>query len=77
MDPFSDRPCKELNNDWIASGSGYRKTVLSNGVRVITERIPYLNSVSIGVWVLSGSRDEEPHENGISHFIEHLLFKGT
>jgi len=58
-------------------GSGYQKTVLENGLRVITEEIPYLKSVSIGVWVLTGSRDEEPHENGISHFIEHLLFKGT
>jgi predicted Zn-dependent peptidase len=44
---------------------------------VITEEIPYLQSVSIGVWVNTGSRDEQPHENGISHFIEHLLFKGT
>jgi len=70
----SDGP---LNNSWVAAGAGYQKTVLGNGVRVITERIPYLNSVSIGVWVLSGSRDEQPHENGISHFIEHLLFKGT
>ena len=56
---------------------GYRKTVLDNGIKVITEEIPYLKSVSIGVWAISGSRDEQPHENGISHFIEHLLFKGT
>ncbi len=55
----------------------YEKTVLRNGIRVITEKIPYLKSVSIGIWVTIGSRDEEPHENGISHFIEHLLFKGT
>jgi len=56
---------------------GYKKTVLDNGIKVITEEIPYLKSVSIGVWVNIGSRDEQPHENGISHFIEHLLFKGT
>jgi predicted Zn-dependent peptidase len=56
---------------------GYQKTVLDNGIKVITEEIPYLKSVSIGVWVNTGSRDEQPHENGISHFIEHLLFKGT
>jgi predicted Zn-dependent peptidase len=62
---------------WIESGSGYQKTVLDNGIRVITEKIPYLRSVSIGVWVMIGSRDEQPDENGISHFIEHLLFKGT
>ncbi|OGP86788.1 MAG: zinc protease [Deltaproteobacteria bacterium RBG_16_48_10] len=57
--------------------SGYQKTILENGIKVITEQIPYLKSVSIGVWAISGSRDEQPHENGISHFIEHLLFKGT
>jgi predicted Zn-dependent peptidase len=56
---------------------GYQKTDLDNGIKVITEEIPYLKSVSIGVWVNTGSRDEQPHENGISHFIEHLLFKGT
>ncbi len=66
-----------VNPSWIDMGSGYQKTVLDNGVRVITEEIPYLRSVSIGVWVVTGSRDEQPHENGICHFIEHLLFKGT
>jgi len=66
-----------MNQCWTETGSGYRKTVLDNGLRVITEKIPYLRSVSIGVWVVTGSRDEQPHENGISHFIEHLLFKGT
>ncbi len=65
------------SQSWIESGSGYQKTVLDNGIRVITEKIPYLRSVSIGVWVMIGSRDEQPNENGISHFIEHLLFKGT
>lgn len=66
-----------LNPSWLTAGMGYRKTILDNGIRVITEEIPYLKSVSIGVWVTTGSRDEQPHENGISHFIEHLLFKGT
>jgi predicted Zn-dependent peptidase len=66
-----------LNQSWIETGSGYQKTVLDNGLRVITEEIPFLRSVSIGVWVVTGSRDEQPDENGISHFIEHLLFKGT
>jgi len=65
------------NPSWIDTGSGYQKTVLDNGIRVITEEIPYLRSVSIGVWVVTGSRDEQPQENGICHFIEHLLFKGT
>jgi predicted Zn-dependent peptidase len=66
-----------LNPLWLTAGMGYRKTILDNGIRVITEEIPYLKSVSIGVWVTTGSRDEQSHENGISHFIEHLLFKGT
>jgi predicted Zn-dependent peptidase len=77
MAAISSRSHGPLNNSWVASGSGYKKSVLENGIKVITEEIPFLNSVSIGVWVLSGSRDEEPCENGISHFIEHLLFKGT
>lgn len=51
--------------------------VLSNGIRVISEYIPYLKSVSIGVWVGNGSCNEKAEENGISHFIEHMLFKGT
>lgn len=55
----------------------YNKTVLTNGVRIISERIPYLKSVSIGIWVASGSQDELKATNGVSHFIEHMLFKGT
>jgi len=53
------------------------KTVLDNGIRVISEHIPHLHSVSIGVWVATGSRHERESERGISHFIEHMLFKGT
>jgi predicted Zn-dependent peptidase len=52
-------------------------TTLPNGVRVITETMPHVRSVSVGVWVDSGSRQETPEQNGISHFIEHMLFKGT
>ena len=54
-----------------------RKDTLPNGVRVLSEAIPGLQSVAIGVWVESGSRYERPVENGLSHFIEHLFFKGT
>ncbi len=50
---------------------------LDNGIRVVMEKIPYVNSVSIGIIVNSGSREEDKHNNGISHFIEHMLFKGT
>ena len=50
---------------------------LDNGIRVVMERIPYVNSVSIGVIVDNGSAKEDKHNNGVSHFIEHMLFKGT
>ena len=52
-------------------------TTLANGVRVITEVMPHVRSVSVGIWVGSGSRRETGEQNGISHFIEHMLFKGT
>ncbi len=54
-----------------------RKTILSNGLMVLTESMPHVRSVSMGAWVGSGSRDEAPELNGISHFVEHMVFKGT
>ncbi len=53
------------------------KTILDSGIRVITERMPHAHSVSIGIWVANGSRHELPGLNGVAHFIEHLMFKGT
>jgi len=53
------------------------KSTLSNGVRVLSEPMPQMVSATIGIWVENGSRYEETRENGVSHFIEHLLFKGT
>ena len=53
------------------------KSTLSNGVRVLTEPMPQMVSATIGIWVENGSRYEETRQNGVSHFIEHLLFKGT
>ncbi|ABB31824.1 peptidase M16 domain protein [Geobacter metallireducens RCH3] len=53
------------------------KTILDNGVRVISEYMPHAHSVSIGIWVANGSRHERREHNGVAHFIEHLLFKGT
>ncbi|GMA61511.1 hypothetical protein GCM10025859_19510 [Alicyclobacillus fastidiosus] len=50
---------------------------LPNGIRVVGEEIPTLRSVSIGVWVKTGSRYETEQENGVSHFLEHMFFKGT
>src|SRR5512133_1574977 len=52
-------------------------TVLDNGVRVITERVEHMHTVSIGIWVANATRHESPEYNGVAHFIEHLLFKGT
>ena len=57
--------------------SRYHKTVLDNGIRVVTETIPHVRSVSLGVWANVGSRDEDQHQNGITHFLEHMVFKGT
>ena len=54
-----------------------RKTVLPNGLRILTEQVPYVRSIAIGVWVEAGSRDEYPRHGGIIHFLEHMLFKGT
>jgi predicted Zn-dependent peptidase len=58
-------------------GGTVRRTVLPNGLRVLTEAIPAMRSVSFGVWVNVGSRDEAGGLSGVSHFLEHLLFKGT
>ena len=55
----------------------YDKIVLENGVRIVYENIPYVRSVSMGIWVKTGSRYETAAENGASHFIEHMVFKGT
>jgi predicted Zn-dependent peptidase len=55
----------------------YHKTTLKNGVRIISERLEHLRSVSLGIWINIGSRDEMSSENGVSHFIEHMSFKGT
>ena len=54
-----------------------RRTVLPNGLIVLTERMEYMRSVAMGVWIKSGSRCEVAETNGISHFVEHMLFKGT
>ena len=53
------------------------KTVLKNGIRILTKTMPHTRSVSMGVWVNVGARDEALSESGLSHFIEHMIFKGT
>jgi len=56
---------------------GVRLTDPADGIRVVTEEVPGVRSVALGMWVRTGSRDEGPKEAGVSHFLEHLLFKGT
>jgi predicted Zn-dependent peptidase len=55
----------------------YRKSVLPNGIRVLTERMPHVRSVAVGIWLGTGSRREPDDRGGMSHLIEHLVFKGT
>ena len=61
----------------MKSEDSIEKTLLTNGVRILSQRMPHVQSVSMGVWVNIGSRDETDAENGLSHFIEHMMFKGT
>ncbi len=55
----------------------HQKSVLSNGLRIVTEELPYFHSVAVGVWLNVGSRDETEAETGLTHFLEHMAFKGT
>ena len=55
----------------------YQRSLLDNGIRVVSEATPAVEPVSVGIWITTGSRDEAPRGNGLSHFIEHLFFKGT
>jgi predicted Zn-dependent peptidase len=54
-----------------------QKSVLSNGLRIVTEELPHFHSAAVGVWLNVGSRDETEAENGLTHFLEHMVFKGT
>jgi predicted Zn-dependent peptidase len=63
--------------DFTELPPGIRRTTLENGIRISSERMPHVRSVSVGVWVGAGSRRETGEENGICHFLEHMLFKGT
>lgn len=73
-------PARTHSPELVWSGDGgaaVRRTVLPNGVRILTESMPGLLSASVGFWVGVGSRDEQPGHLGSTHFLEHLLFKGT
>ena len=54
-----------------------QKSVLDNGIRVVSEKIPAVRSAAVGIWIETGARHEMPRVSGISHFVEHMLFKGT
>src|ERR1700747_1890998 len=61
----------------MPNDSTVRKTVLPGGLRVVTESLPSVRSVALGIWVGVGSRDEDQAHAGATHYLEHLLFKGT
>jgi len=61
----------------VATDRMIRREVLPNGLTVITEKMDHIRSVSLGIWLKAGSRNEAPEVNGISHFVEHMVFKGT
>jgi len=66
-----------INQIKIKGKTMYQTAILPNGLKIICETIPLVHSVSLGIWVGTGSRYEKPENNGISHFVEHMLFKGT
>src|SRR4029077_18813912 len=61
----------------LGAESTVRRTVLPGGLRVVTEFLPAVRSVALGIWVGVGSRDEDEAHAGATHYLEHLLFKGT
>jgi predicted Zn-dependent peptidase len=75
----ADAPARAVTRTLAADplGGTVRRTVLPSGLRILTESVPAMRSVSFGVWVTVGSRDETGTLSGVSHFLEHLLFKGT
>jgi len=64
-------------NRMVQEDRSIRRTVMPNGLTLITEEMKHIRSISIGIWVKTGSRDEDREWNGISHFVEHMVFKGT
>jgi predicted Zn-dependent peptidase len=73
----AQQPRIELDRMTMNTERNLRRTVLPNGLIVLTERMDHLRSVAMGVWIKSGSRCEPAETNGISHFVEHMVFKGT
>src|SRR6187200_3205721 len=74
--PWQARPGKRPQTHPVPQTAIVRD-VLPNGLRLLTEQMPHVRSVSIGVWLARGSRHETVEQSGIAHFVEHMLFKGT
>src|SRR5438270_1266311 len=66
-----------LNRPLLSEPRNIQREVLPNGLIVLSEEMSHIRSISIGIWMKSGSRDENAEVNGISHFVEHMVFKGT
>src|SRR5712675_2766724 len=66
-----------VDNKFLIEPRNIRREVLPNGLTLLSEEMNHIRSISIGIWMKSGSRDETPDNNGISHFTEHMVFKGT
>lgn len=74
----TDKPQKyTIRQPFTAAVPVYTKSTLPNGVRILTEEVPHVQSFALGIWVNTGSRDESVAQQGIAHFIEHLVFRGT
>jgi predicted Zn-dependent peptidase len=76
-DPAPDRAGAVSRTEDLRTAARHRRTVLANGLPVVTEPMPHVRTVSLGVWIDAGSRYEDARSMGVSHFIEHALFKGT
>ncbi|MGH3471351.1 MAG: insulinase family protein, partial [Nocardioidaceae bacterium] len=73
----STRTLLKERGDGASVGSTVRRTLLPGGLRVVTEQMPGARSTTVGLWAGAGSRDEATSVSGATHFLEHLLFKGT
>ncbi|HEY0758332.1 MAG TPA: pitrilysin family protein [Acidisarcina sp.] len=68
---------ESISDGFTNNERNIRRTILPNGLTILTEKMEHLRSVAMGMWILAGSRHELPEVNGISHFVEHMVFKGT
>ncbi|MCW9712286.1 insulinase family protein [Aliifodinibius salicampi] len=66
-----------MDNEKQEQLNSVKKTILDNGLKIVTERVPSVKSVSVGIWAKTGSRNESQNLSGVTHFLEHMLFKGT